>query len=211
MNKQLRIALERYFQETGTTARELAQEVGVTESTVSRWRSGSHGAWRRHEAKLRAILGDRLPAKPGGHAVRWENVPVLGMASAAGYDPAAEPIEDYAIGQADEYSTWPTEHVRPGVFCLRVDGDSMSPEYPDGTLLLVSGTELPQPGDVAVARLGGGEVVVKTYAREGSVVRLTSINPQGRSYQIDLRTDPHGLTWIYPVRHALLNYRRPMP
>lgn len=211
MDKSTRQAMERYFEETGTTARELAQELGVTESTVSRWRSGTQGVRAKYMVRLKDILGDRLPNKREHPRVQWTDVPVLGMACAAEYNPLAEPIDDYAVGQADQFSPWPAEHVRPGMFCLRVDGDSMRPEYPDGTLLLVSGTELPQPGDVAVARLDGGEVVVKTYAREGSVVRLTSINPQGRSYQIDLRTDPHGLTWIYPVRHALLNYRRPMP
>lgn len=201
MDKFTRQALEHYFQETGTTARELAETLGVTESTVSRWRSGTHGAWRKHEAKLKQILGDRLPSASS-------SVPVLGLAAAAGYDPACQPIDDYAVGHAEEFSAWPAEYVRPGMFCLRVDGDSMLPDYPPGTLLLVTGAEIPQNGDVVVARLAdSGQVVVKSYARAQSVVHLTSISPEGRSYEIDLKAEPGRLAWAYPVLQAQIHYR----
>lgn len=137
---------------------------------------------------------------------KFTSVPVLSFAQAAGFEPAIEPINDFLNNHSDTQE--PFANVKPGYFALQITGDSMSPEYPDGTVILVAGGEFPQRGDIVAAKLSSGEVVVKLYHRKDNVVSLTSINPAGKNFQWHIKENPGYAVWIFPVVEAKINIRR---
>ncbi len=141
------------------------------------------------------------------HPSEFTEVPVLGFASAIGWEPAVEPWDDFLKGCADDYHSF--VDVKKGYFALRVEGQSMSPSFPDGTLLLVAGGEFPKRGDLVVAKLSdlGGIVVVKRYQCKDSVVSLESEHKDGQNFEINKKEEHGRIIWMYPVRKAEIDLR----
>lgn len=186
------------------TGRENKFTVQITRSGQAPVRDGkSDGVVHARESavKYQAVPDEAVPVKHG----ELTDVPVLSFAQAAGYEPAIEPFDDFARGCSDETALF-TE-TRPGFFALRVEGDSMSPEYPNGTILLIAGGEYPQRGDVVVAKLRSGQVVVKKYSRKDNVISLESENPNGMNFNWHCKEDPGFVMWMYPVIEVTLKLR----
>lgn len=214
------------------TQKELSEATGIPQGSISEYENDRSeiSAFRLGSVALAlrvpmAALDPRLSDLPGaepmvraegdayrvppGRETGWTEVPVLGAAAAAGYEPAVEPLDDWLTGFGEETDSWPSDQVGGNYFCLRVAGDSMSPEFPDGTILLVAAGEYPQRGDVVVARLADhGEVVVKQYERRNNVIELRAEHPDGQSFAIDLKAEPGRLVWMWPVVQARIDLRR---
>jgi SOS-response transcriptional repressor LexA len=213
------------------TQKQLSDASGIPQGSISEYENDRSeiSAFRLGSIALAlkvpmATLDPRLADLPGGDQIQdqdvpydvrslgvpgWRDVPVLGAAAAAGYEPAVEPLDDWLTGFGEETDTWPAEQVGENYFCLRVQGDSMSPEFPDGTILLVAAGEYPQRGDLVVARLADhGEVVVKLYQRHNNVIELLSEHPRGKNFAIDLKAEPGRLVWMWPVVQARIDLRR---
>jgi SOS-response transcriptional repressor LexA len=207
-------------------AYQLSKKIGVSHSTVLFWLDGktsriSGDVW--HE-KLYPLLRPYLKysetftgAARGGEervkyrpevvpAKRLNEAPVLNFAQAAGYDPAFEPIDDYALNCACETALFDCE-VNPGYFALRVDGESMSPVLPDGAIVYVAGGEYAQPGDLVVAKIrDSGQVVIKKFLRSEESIFLKSINPDGQNFEWGVKENP--LVWIWPVIEYTVKARK---
>ena len=216
----------------GMTQKGLSEATGIPQGSISEYendrseisafRLGSialalHVPMAELDPRLHELPGQEALFREGGDGYRlgpaggpgWTEVPVLGAAAAAGYEPAVEPLDDWLTGFGERTDSWPSDQVGENYFCLRVEGDSMSPEFPDGTILLVAAGEYPQRGDLVVARLADhGEVVVKEYHRQNNLVELRSQHPSGRNFRIDLKTEPGRLVWMWPVVHARIDLRR---
>ncbi|QSH41496.1 XRE family transcriptional regulator [Lentisphaerota bacterium ZTH] len=154
------------------------------------------------ESQLPAAADEASLVKPG----TMQEVPVISFAQAATYEPALEPIDDFAVGCADHFELFKSE-IKPGYFALDVEGDSMSPEFPHGTTLLVAGGEYPQRGDIVAAKLRSGQVVVKKYYRKNNIIYLESENPSGKNFEWHCKSDPNYIVWMYPVIEANINLR----
>lgn len=139
---------------------------------------------------------------------RLKQIPIMGFAQAAGYDPALEPIVDFVRNNSDETAEFLIDGPTDGYFALTVDGDSMSPEYPHGTRLLVAGNEYPQRGDVVVALLRTGQVIVKDYWRKNNIITLSSENQNGQNFEWNCKEDPGYILWMKPVIKVELDLRR---
>ena len=139
---------------------------------------------------------------------RLKQIPIMGFAQAAGYDPALEPIVDFVRNNSDETAEFLIDGPTDGYFALTVDGDSMSPEYPHGTRLLVAGNEYPQRGDVVVALLRTGQVIVKDYWRKNNIITLSSENQNGQNFEWNCKEDPGYVLWMKPVIKVELDLRR---
>lgn len=74
------------------------------------------------------------------------------------------------------------EHLSPGKlhYALRVQGDSMDKEFPEGTLVVVEKTEVIESGDIAVIGINGNEATVKKvqFHEENIVLIPMSNNPK---------------------------------
>lgn len=96
-------------------------------------------------------------------------VPLLGMVA------AGVPIEAYPV---PETVTLPEDLVRgEESYALRVRGDSMIEDgILEGDTIIVERRETARDGEVVVALVGGTEVTVKRYFREGRSIRLQPAN-----------------------------------
>lgn len=124
-------------------------------------------------------------------------IPVLSFAQAAGYEPALEPLCDYLHEISDRTSIF--YDVPENCFALEILGDSMAPDYPNGSIALVAAGEFPQRGDIVVAKLATGQVVIKEYHRCNNVITLKSINPSGKSFEWHCKEQPGYIQWMWPV------------
>lgn len=164
-------------QQLGLTMFQVAQAVGVSEATVSRWESGDIANMRRDKiAKLANALqlrpsvvmgvNDELPS--GSSAVR---IPVLGFVRAGYPMDAVENILDY-----EEISD---EMARSGeFFALQIKGDSMEPKISEGDVVIVRKQSTADNGDVAVVLVNGNDATVKKFYKTEAGIKLISTNPQ---------------------------------
>jgi hypothetical protein len=221
----IRNAIKRYVDRCGNVY-QFSKKIGVSHSTVLFWLDGkttriSGDVW--HE-KLYPVLKSHLkypqkaskppqgeeeagayrPEVTGG--VVLHEVPVLNLAQAAGYDPAFEPLDDYALNCSSETALFDSE-ICPGYFALKVEGSSMSPVLPEGTIIYVAGGEYAQTGDLVVAKIrDSGQVVVKKFQRKTDRIFLNSINPDGVSFDWSVSDNP--LVWMWPVIEYTVHARR---
>ncbi len=66
-------------------------------------------------------------------------------------------------------------------YTLRVAGDSMYPEYPDGDIVLMDCARERQNGDVVAALIDGSESTLKVYSRRGDEITLSPIETKRHS------------------------------
>ncbi len=75
--------------------------------------------------------------------------------------------------------------TNPHTFALRVQGDSMEPDYPQGHIIIVD-PEIPaDPMDLVVALNGDGEATFKRLTRENGEWFLMPLNPRYQPHKLD--------------------------
>lgn len=189
----------------------LAKEIGITQATLNRWIQPDGVPGMPSSKNVSALIAwyesKTLRRIPKSEPTVFIDVPILGSAQAAGFEPALEAWDAWLEGQGDGVAQF--AGAKHGWFALKVEGDSMTPDYPAGTLLLVAAGEFPQRGDIVVARIAGeGQVVVKEYHRKNGVVELVSINPTGRNYTWNVKENPGYVVWMWPVVRAEIDLRK---
>ncbi len=123
-------------------------------------------------------------------------VPLLGLAQAGAggfFDPAG-----YPVGQGWEEISFPGSE-QGSTYALEVTGDSMSPAYRNGDILIISPTEQLRRGDRVVVRTKDGEVTAKVLHRQTeSSIELHSLNPEHAPRTIAVRD----IDWIARILWA---------
>jgi SOS-response transcriptional repressor LexA len=66
-------------------------------------------------------------------------------------------------------------------YTLRVVGDSMSPDYLNGDIVLIDYALQPRDGEVVAALIDGTESTLKAYSRQGDEITLTPIETKRHS------------------------------
>lgn len=232
-DKVMRAALRDATLAPGSSQSEIARRSGVSQKNISRYISGFVGRindrlWR----DLYPVVAQYIPASVRDHyapdqfpqppilksdlntpnaevraadAYRLRPVPVITFAQAAGFEPALEPLVDYLKETSDRAEIFPD--VKDTYFALEVSGDSMSPDYPNGSIALVAGGEFPERGDIVVAKLATGQVVMKEYHRKNNVVSLRSRNPAGQNFEWNIKENPGFIQWMFPVMQIIIKPR----
>ena len=171
-------------EELGLTLKEVADYVGVSEGTVSRWESGAIGNMKRQRlAKLSKILQISAPVLVGEEsspaiADSFVTFPIISE-TAAGYDTFAE-HEDYDAGDIDIPLSWLKGRPKSDYFVIKVHGDSMYPVYHDGDLVLVlKQSTFNYSGQVGVVVFDDNMGTLKRveYVYGEDWMRLVPINP----------------------------------
>jgi SOS-response transcriptional repressor LexA len=138
-------------------------------------------------------------------ADRFKSVPVISIAQAAEYEPIT-PLVDYLKEVSDRTKLF--LEVNDCHFAVEIVGDSMAPDYPDGSIALVDSRGFPENGDIVVAKFSTGQVVIKEFNRKDNIISLTSRNPQGQNFVWDMKEKPGFIQWVYPVEEITLHPRK---
>jgi SOS-response transcriptional repressor LexA len=231
ITEEIREAVRKAADDSGNIY-QLSKKLGIAHSTILFWLDGktskiSGDVWyEKVLPALRAYLpygggGDEAgPSagvkETGGYAAEarpaqtdeLHEVPVISFAQAAAYDPPLEPFDCFLKDCSHESTSFSTPK-KDGYFALRVDGDSMSPTLPDGSVIYVAGGEFPERGDLVTAKIrGSGQVVVKKYFRKNNLVTLQSINPAGQTFEWNCKENPDFLAWMWPVIEYTVKARK---
>lgn len=142
----------------------LADELGVSQATVSRWRTGSDPRGETRDklfALVKRLRGEADEAPPEGWPVN-----VLGYVGAGA---EVHPIDDHAMGAGLE-TVEVDFPIRPGTVAVIVRGDSMLPIFEDGDLIGYmedNADPMTLIGKTCVVRLTDGRTFIKKL-RKGS-------------------------------------------
>lgn len=152
----------------------LAEDLHVTQATVSRWETGEmlptidilNDLSRYFSVSVDYILGNKkINTKKG------IKIPVLG------YVRAGIPIE--AIEEILDYEEIPEEMASQGeYFALSVKGDSMEPRIQEGDVVIVRKQPDVESGEVAVVLVNGNDATVKKFVKHENGVSLIAYNPK---------------------------------
>lgn len=150
----------------GPTIREIADAMGISSpnGVVSHLRAlAAKGYIHRTAHRSRAI---QLADQANGHA---HGIPLAGLVA------AGLPAEVNEQHERLELDGW--FHSRPGVWALRVSGDSMIEAHiADGDFVIVEAQSSARPGQIVVVRTGEGEATLKYWHPEKNRVRLQPAN-----------------------------------
>jgi repressor LexA len=171
--------------ELGITQKEVADFVGVSEATVSRWESGHIDNMRRDRiAALSKILrlsplaimgiddtdlSSRLPNMVPIDA-RTFRVPIVGRVAAGRPIVADEEIVGYEYID-NKYSKDGHEY-----FGLRIVGKSMEPTIMDGDIVIVRRQNYVENGEIAIVLIDGEEATAKEVKESADGITLIGHN-----------------------------------
>lgn len=150
------------------TQADLSRATEYRDGKVSAWYNGKYRPNAETMEKLAQALGVSVSYLLGKEEAKVSlpsatETPVLGSVA------AGVPLE----AQEDIIGTVFTD--RPGLFALKVKGDSMSPRIMDGDLLLVRPQENAEDGDVVIALIDN-EATCKVFKRSRGSVMLVPFN-----------------------------------
>ena len=158
--------------ELGLTMKQVADAVGVSEGTISRWESGDIANMRRDKI---AALAKTLLLSPAiimgweeKPEIRSKQIPVYGRVAAGIPIEAVENIIDFEEIPVD----WKGEYG-----CLVIQGDSMSPRILDGDRVVVKRQQDADSGDIVIAIINGHDGVCKKLIKHADGITLQSLNP----------------------------------
>lgn len=167
---ELKDVIKDYKYRFQLTNDEIAQKLGVTKSTVSRWISGDIKRIQEETLeRLNELLGYDIEPILRGSSVHLKR-PILGYAK-AGYNMYAD--ENY-MGEEEVTE----EDFYKGDYFLEIQGDSMiGSGIMDGDLALIKQCSTVRTGEIAVVMIGEDEVTVKKIIKKPDMLVLEATNP----------------------------------
>lgn len=178
---EIKDILSQRRKELNMTMKQVADKVGVSEGTISRWESGKIADMRRDKIMAYAQALNISPAIIMG----WDNVdssstsesihagkriPVLGSVAAGIPIDAIEDVLDWEDISEDMAKTGE-------FFGLRIKGDSMQPRIVEGDVVIVRQQSDADSGDVVIVQVNGDKATCKRLAKYSSGISLISFNP----------------------------------
>ncbi|MDO5061991.1 MAG: XRE family transcriptional regulator [Peptostreptococcaceae bacterium] len=184
------------LEQKGMTQRELAQIVGVTEVTISRYINGT----REPKGTVLKDIADALDipvaslilpidamsyiAEKAGdlyqaalsaprEMLEYIKIPVLGLVKAG--------LPSEAIEDVLDWEEVPKDWMKGGkeYFALEISGDSMLPRMEEGDVIIVQKQSwCDKSGDVMVVRVNGDEATVKKVLLQENGILLVAYNSE---------------------------------
>ena len=160
------------------TMKDVADRVGVSEGTVSRWESGNIANMGRDKIAALAKVLKISPSIIAGYSDDDKHnavkIPVLGKVV------AGVPLE--AVEEILDYEEIPQSMAKQGdFFALQIKGNSMEPKFSEGDVVIVKKQETADSGDIAIVLVNGDEATIKKIKKfEGGI----NLIPTNSDYEV---------------------------
>lgn len=160
---------------SGLTQGQFAQQMRVSQGSVSRWLSGKANPEVKHWIAVREFVARYAD---GDQKVSPDMLPMVPLVGAVGAGAVILPLDN---GDSPLEYVEPAFAVPAGTVCVQVRGDSMYPRYFDGELIYYRSEPMNPSsaiGRECVVKLADGRMLIKIL-RKGSapgVYRLESWN-----------------------------------
>jgi repressor LexA len=180
--RDVRAVLNRLMEE-GTKARRHGGTKGGENGDEGKALASDVGAVNLDDAYLSGVLQEMVEQSAGNvEHVATNAAPVINRVS-AGYPKDFTDL-NYPKGVADEYVACPDLND-PQAFAARVHGDSMTPKYREGDIVIFSPAASPRSGDDCFVRFADGHTTFKRAFFESdkgeAVIRLQPRNEKYRA------------------------------
>lgn len=174
--------LERLRKLKNISMNELAEQIGVSQSTISDWEAGKKMPRSGSIQKIADFFGipktnllvediDTSEANNVMIVDDFVNVPILGTITCGQPILAVENFEGYRY---EIKNTLPSGRV----FYLKTRGDSMSPTIPEGSYVLIKEQPDVEDGEIAAVIVNGDdEATLKRVKRQSGLIMLIADNP----------------------------------
>ena len=201
--------------ERGLDQSTVARALGVEPQSVQQWISGRTSP-RGYRIKALAALLDVEPWEllgiaddeaRNGPAGSWRSASGVRRVPRLSWVSAGQFREVEAPSSLQEIEAWdiPSEPLGHGAFSLRVEGDSMEPEFPQGCIIFVEPQAQALNGDYVVVALDDtNQATFKQLVIDGARRYLKPLNP--RYPIIPVERDARICGVVREMRKA---YRRP--
>lgn len=202
METTFKIALDQALAQTGRSLRSIATAAGVSYDQLKNLRQGKAQTTNVDDAmKVAAVFGVTLNEFYAG--VTTPGTPLIAVAGRVGAGAEVDLTDPYSKGNGMYQVACPPQLNPHGIVAVEVEGDSMAPIYPPGTVLFYARDTLGVPteaiGRICVCEDENGQAWVKHIKTgiEENTFSLISLNPAH-----DTR---HGvrLKWAAPVKFSL--------
>jgi len=123
-----------------------------------------------------------------GNLVKMRYLPVVSWVQAGAF---TEAIDNHAVGDADEWIAI-VGNVGAHAFALKIEGDSMSPEFRPNEYVAVDPSREPKNGSFVVAKLSNDNVATfKQLVYDAGRMYLKPLNPQYPIIDVTDKEDLH--------------------
>ena len=129
--------------------------------------------------------------------LRW--IPILSKVSAG--DPKEYTDGGYPPGYADSFVPCPADLTDVHAFALEIEGDSMEPRFPHGTVVICAPDRELTNGKPAVVKVKNEATTCKIFWKDGNRIILQSLNQKYPPQTIS----EEDLRWAYPVVKSVRN------
>lgn len=163
ISQQMLSKLERGVAFGTTEIVQLARALNVT----PRWLESGEGAMTADQYG-QLVMSNVSPGPP-----ITGKVPVISWVQAGTYK---ETVDLFEPGDAEDWIET-TVPIREHTFALRIQGDSMEPNFQAGMLVVVEPDLDPQPGDYVIVK-NGDEATFKQLVKDGGDWYLKPLNPR---------------------------------
>jgi len=181
---------------------EIADLLDVPKATVYAWLRRDNisktkiDLWcAKHNLNVDYFLyGEGIPEAPGSFNAPKEKglIPVIGLAEAG---PGIFSEDAFPAGVSDTYLSKPNGLKDNNAFGVRIEGDSMSPAFKSGQMVIVSPNLECQEGDVVVANLKNNGNILGELKYTPTKIKFKKYNPSVS----DIVVAKDELIWCYPV------------
>lgn len=178
--RRLRLAISHAFEKEGLTQTDIAAAAGMARSTLNEAITKGKGSAKT--VKLASVCGVSATWLATGEGAMLQNVTTADVAlgrvpliSSVAAGMFTEVSDINPAGFADEWIHCSVP-VKAHTFALKVDGDSMEPDYPAGKILIVEPEMEARPGDLVIAKNTENEATFKKLVRDSGEYYLMPLN-----------------------------------
>jgi len=181
MRKTIGTNLARLRKMKNLTLEGLAELASTTASCLSSIENGKKGLGPRLLVKLcNALKVDASEFTRVPHDIRKVLPPsgeiaVISMCEGGNSGFHESP---YPNGGGFKYIKRPYDVIDPGAYAVEIRGNSMTPRYEEGEMVIASPEKEVHSGDYVVVQMVNGEIAIKRIKFHNGMVILSSVNPE---------------------------------